>query len=95
MGNLITDAFVHMYQKHPDDAAWADVGATVVAVVAASRDVAHWKRMRRLSMFINGESWSSCEFLLSLRDVVPLDSFCADVTDVEMGCVNANAADNW
>lgn len=25
MGNLITDAFVHMYQKHPDETAWADV----------------------------------------------------------------------
>ena len=25
MGNLLTDAFVHMYQKHPDETAWADV----------------------------------------------------------------------
>eukprot|EP00794_Sanderia_malayensis_P002836 gene2836-3279_t len=25
MGNLITDAFVHMYQKHPDETRWADV----------------------------------------------------------------------
>ena len=25
MGNLITDAFVHMYQKHPDEKSWADV----------------------------------------------------------------------
>ena len=25
LGNLITDAFVHMYQKHPDEKAWADV----------------------------------------------------------------------
>ena len=25
IGNLITDAFVHMYQKHPDEKSWADV----------------------------------------------------------------------
>ncbi len=79
--------------KSSDDAAWADDGAAVVAVVAASRDVAHWKRMRRLSMFNDGESWSSCEFLLSYRYVALFDS-CTDVTVVEMGWVNANAADN-
>lgn len=78
------------------DAACADDGATVVVAVAASRDVAHWKRMRLLSTFNGDESCSrsSCEFLLSLRYVVLFDS-CTDVTDVGMGWVNATAADNW